>query len=146
MLERFESFVTGITACYRYIQRIKTQQMTEFGLKGTHVMCLFYLHHRKEALTAAELCRLCAEDKAAISRALSELEDKKYVLVEGIEKKKYRAPIRLTEAGREVAGHMDALIESWVSIGGDGLTEDQRKAFYRSLGLIAENLREKIER
>ena len=42
MLQRFEDFVTGITVCYKYIQRIKSAEMTEFGLKGTHVMCLFF--------------------------------------------------------------------------------------------------------
>ena len=43
MIQRFDAFVSGITACYKYIQRIKSMEMTEFGLKGTHVMCLYYL-------------------------------------------------------------------------------------------------------
>ena len=43
MLQRFQDFVTGITQCYRSIQKIKSTEMTEFGLKGTHVMCLFFL-------------------------------------------------------------------------------------------------------
>ena len=41
MLNRFEDFVTGITECHRYIQRIKAMEMTEFGLKGTHVIAFF---------------------------------------------------------------------------------------------------------
>ena len=48
-------------------------EMTELGLKGTHVMCLFFLHHTPEGLTAAQLCQLCAEDKAAISRTIATL-------------------------------------------------------------------------
>ena len=76
MLQRFEDFVTGITVCYKYIQRIKSAEMTEFGLKGTHVMCLFFLHRHPEGLTAAQLCQLCAEDKAAISRSLAVLQEK----------------------------------------------------------------------
>ena len=43
MIQRFDAFVSGITSCYKYIQRIKSMEMTEFGLKGTHVMCLYYL-------------------------------------------------------------------------------------------------------
>jgi hypothetical protein len=74
MNRRFQSFVTGITVCYKYIQRIKTLEMTEFGLKGAHVMCLFFLHQNPEGLMAAQLCQLCAEDKAAISRTLAVLQ------------------------------------------------------------------------
>ena len=73
MLRRFESFVTGITVCYKYIQRIKSMEMGELGLKGAHAMCLFYLHHNPGGLTAAQLCTLCAEDKAAISRTVADL-------------------------------------------------------------------------
>ena len=143
MLSRFGAFVTGITSCYKYIQRIKAMEMTEFGLKGTHVMCLFYLHHSAQGLTAAQLCQLCDEDKAAISRTLSELEAKGYLQARSV--KKYRAEILLTQEGRVLAEKMDGLIENWVSIGGDGLTEAQRSSFYASLEMIASNLKEQYE-
>ena len=52
MLHRFSAFVGGITECYKYIQRIKAAEMTEFGLKGTHVMCLYYLRQNPTGLTA----------------------------------------------------------------------------------------------
>ena len=143
MLNRFGAFVAGITACYKYIQRIKTMEMTEFGLKGTHAMCLFYLHHSTQGLTAAQLCQLCDEDKAAISRTLSELEGKGYLQARA--GKKYRAEITLTPEGKALAQKMDALIENWVAAGGDGLTESQRNSFYQSLELIASNLKEKYE-
>ena len=143
MLNRFGAFVTGITTCYKYIQRIKNMEMTEFGLKGTHVMCLFYLHHSAQGLTAAQLCQLCDEDKAAISRALAELEAKGYLQARA--GKKYRAEITLTAEGTALAQKMDKLIETWVAAGGDGLTEEQRSGFYQSLELIATNLKEKYE-
>lgn len=141
MIQRFEDFVTGITVCHRYIQRIKSAEMTEFGLKGTHVMCLYFLN-RSGALTAAQLCQLCGEDKAAISRTLATLQEMGFI---ESEPKKYRALLRLTESGHGVAQQVDGLIEQWVSFGGDGLTEEERVVFYRVLGRIAENLRTKIE-
>ena len=143
MLNRFGAFVTGITACYKYIQRIKTMEMTEFGLKGTHVMCLFYLHHNARGLTAAQLCQLCDEDKAAISRTLSELESKGYLQTRS--GKKYRAEITLTLEGIALAEKMDTLIENWVCLGGEGLSEDQRSNFYCSLEHIASNLKQNYE-
>lgn len=143
MLNRFGAFVTGITACYKYLQRIKSMEMTEFGLKGTHAMCLFYLHHNPQGLTAVQLCQLCDEDKAAISRTLSELESKGYLQTRA--EKKYRAEILLTREGKALAEKMDVQIENWVCIGGEGLTERQRSNFYCALAHIASNLKETYE-
>lgn len=142
MVNRFQSFVGGITACYRYIQRIKSMEMTELGLKGTHVMCLFFLHHNPDGLTAAQLCQLCAEDKAAISRTVKILKENGYI---SSGEKKYRAVLKLTEAGSEKAQRLGELIEHWVGLGGDGISDSDRDTFYRVLDVIAENLREKCE-
>ena len=143
MNQRFDAFVSGITACYKYIQRIKSMEMTEFGLKGTHVMCLYYLRQNPAGLTAAQLCGLCAEDKAAISRTVSELRSRGYITT--LSEKAYRAMLTLTSTGQELARKFDHLIESWVAIGGDGLTDEERLGFYRSLSSITENLRSRIE-
>lgn len=143
MIRRFQSFVTGITTCYKSIQQIKSFEMTEFGLKGTHAMCLFFLHHQdEEGITAAQLCQLCGEDKAAISRTLATLQSRGYIVSS---EKKYRARLILTESGKEVAQQMDSLIEQWVGFGGDGLTEEERATFYRVLETIASNLKDRVE-
>ena len=138
MTERFEAFVGGITVCYKYIQRIKNAEMTELGLKGTHVMCLFFLNHNPGGLTAAQLCKLCAEDKAAISRTLATLQEKGYISSSG---GKYRALLTLTPPGKEAAKQLDSIIDQWVNLGGDGLCEEDRVIFYRTLELIAGNLK-----
>ena len=143
MIQRFDAFVSGITACYKYIQRIKSMEMTEFGLKGTHVMCLYYLRRNPAGLTAAQLCGLCAEDKAAISRTVSELRSRGYITT--LSEKAYRAMLTLTSAGQELARKFDQLIELWVTAGGDGLTDEERTDFYKALSSIAENLRSRIE-
>lgn len=143
MIQRFEAFVTGITVCYKYIQRIKSAEMMELGLKGTHVMCLFYLHHEKE-LTAAQLCQLCAEDKAAISRTVAQLQERGYLEARQPGGKNYRVRLALTPTGVQIARQVDSLIEGWVSAGGDGLTEEERANFYYALKLISSNLREKM--
>lgn len=143
MIQRFQDFLTGITVCYKFIQRIKNAEMTEFGLKGIHVSCLFYLNHNPQGLTAAQLCSLCCEDKATISRIVSDLRGRGYIEQGG--GKNYRAPLHLTEAGTQIARQLDPIIESWVGIGGVGMTEDQRASFYDSLRLISENLRTRLE-
>ena len=140
MIQRFESFVTGISACYKYIQRIKSQEMTELGLKGTHVMCIFYLHQNESGLTASQLCRLCAEDKAAISRTLSELEQAGMILRQDRNGTRYRASLTLTEQGRAAADAVSEKARLAVELAGTGLEDAQREIFYQVLGLIAGNL------
>ena len=146
MLQRFQAFVAGITECHRYIQRIKSMEMTELGLKGTHVMCIFYLNQAPNGLTSAQLCQLCAEDKAAVSRTVAELENLGYLTAALPGGKKYRAPLCLTHKGRQTARQIDSLVAQWVSVGGDGLSEEERTAFYATLEKIAANLKQQVEK
>lgn len=143
MIHRFEDFLTGITVCYKYIQRIKNTEMSELGLKGMHVACLFHLHLHPEGLTASSLCSLCSEDKASISRIVSDLRKRGYI--EPGSGKNYRSMLHLTESGHTIARQMEPLIESWVGIGGEGLDEKQRETFYHVLSLISDNLKMKLE-
>lgn len=144
MIQRFQDFLNGITVCYKFIQRIKNAEMTEFGLKGTHVACIFYLNHNPEGLTSSQLCSLCAEDKASISRTVAYLRRRGFIEPGG--PKSYRTPLRLTPEGREIALRMEPVIEEWVSIGGVGLSDEQRASFYDTLALIADNLRTELEK
>ncbi len=143
MIQRFESFVAGITVCYKYIQRIKSIEMVELGLKGTHAMCLFHLHRHPEGLTAAQLSSLCGEDKAAISRTVADLRQQQLLTPQS--DKHYRAPLQLTDQGCAVSQRVEQIIEQWVTAGGDGLTEQQRTDFYQSLSMIAANLKNKMD-
>ena len=142
MIQRFQSFVGGISSCYKYIQHIKSMEMAEFGLKGAHVMCLFFLNQHPQGLTAASLCQLCAEDKAAISRTIASLQKDGFIAACD---KKYRALLQLTEKGRQVAGQVTQIIEQWVDFGGSGLSDEDRATFYRVLDTISTNLKTNIE-
>ena len=77
--EQFESFTAAVTRAYKCLQKIKNRETERMGLKGSHVMCLYYIGKTPGGLTAAELCRLCHEDKAAISRTLVDLTGRGYL-------------------------------------------------------------------
>lgn len=141
MIQRFEKFVTGITRIYKSIQKIKKHKMNALGLKGTHVMCLYYLNRHSEGLTAAKLCQLCSEDKAGISRILADLEQKKLIQYEQQEGgKKYRAKAVLTKDGLNESRKITKLILRAVEAGGKGLAEKELEIFYHALLIIADNL------
>lgn len=138
MIERFELFATTIGQIYKNLQRIKMQEMAEFDLKGTHVMCLFELNRNKSGLTITQLSQLCGEDKAAISRTISDLIKRGLVTTDS--DKKYRAPILLTSTGQVMADRIDEKAAEAVLAGSDGLTEDERTIFYKALTTISDNL------
>ena len=142
MITRFKEFTKYISLAYKYLLKIKSDGIKEFGLKGSHVMCLFYIGEAENGLTATSLCQLCCEDKAAVSKALSALCDKGYIVLENGENKKYRSSYFLTESGRDIMEQLNNKIKSAVLGGGTGLSEEEREIFYRCLARIVANLEE----
>lgn len=141
MKERFEDFVGLISNIHKNIQKVKQNKMKEFGLSGNHVMCMVYLAQYPEGITPTKLCQLISVDKAATSRALSELLEKGYVCYPDSDgQKKYRTPVLLTESGMEITKQMDCIICDVVNeIGGD-LSVEERSCMYHALDTIEQNL------
>ena len=139
MIQRFEEFTSNISQAYKYIIKIKSHEMTEFGLKAANVMCLFFLGKHPQGLTATELCACCMEDKAGVSKSLALLKEKGFVIQED-SGKKYKSKYFITEVGREVYKKLSVVIGSVVEKVGFGLTDEERNTFYKALGIIVGNL------
>lgn len=143
MENRFETFVLSVIELNRLLQKIKAAETQPLGLQANQVMCLYYLGGSQEGLTAAQLTSLCREDKAAISRALSQLVGKGLVACQVPEHKRaYRTLHFLTDEGRAVVAQVNVRIEQALLRGGSGLSEGQRETFYEALEIILENLRQ----
>lgn len=142
MEDRFRTFTFLISKIMRSIHRIKAEEMSELGLKSAYVSCLYYLYREDEGLTAKELCDLCGEDKSAISRSLDYLETNGYVCCESKSPKRYRAPVRLTEKGRETGAYISEKVDAVMAAAGRDLSEEAREKLYGGLNLINRNLEE----
>jgi len=140
MISRFEHFSTSISCISRYIQRIERMEMEQYGLKGPHAQCLLAMSRYPEGITAAQLTTISDKDKAAISRAVSELIKGGLVERRNNKENAYRAPLYLTEKGQAAAAEVDRLARLAVEQAGKGLTEEHRQLFYSALDLIATNL------
>ena len=136
MKERFETFTVLINKISRNIRKIKNQEMAEYGLRSTHVSCLYYLYS-EQSVTATDLCERCEEDKATISRAIEFLESNGYLVCDA---KRYKRPLLLTEKGMEAGKRITDKVNCVLEKVGIGLTEEERVAFYRSLSIISRNL------
>ena len=139
MEERFQTFTVLITNLSRSIHKIKTEEMAKFNLKSSHVSCLYYLY-KERTLTAKELCDICEEDKANVSRSLKYLEQNGYLMCESATRKRYQSPLGLTEKGREVGRRIAERIDSILKKASEGLDEASREIMYRCLTSVSRNL------
>ena len=139
MQERFETFTVLINRISRNIRKIKNQEMAEYNLRSAHVSCLYYLYTNKGA-TATDLCERCEEDKATISRAVDYLESNGFLTCESKNAKRYKSPLILTEKGNEAGKKIADKISGVLDAISDGLTDEERVAFYHSLSIISESL------
>lgn len=140
MLHRFQQFSTAISCLYHDIQKLERVEMAKYGLKGPHAQCLLVMARYPEGITSAELTEQCEKDKAAISRAVAELEEAGLLVRCQKDGLRYRARLVLTPEGQEAAGKVISRVQLAVERAGAGLDEEERAGFYRVLGRIAENL------
>ncbi len=141
---RFEDFVGLITLISKEIQRIKAIEAAKLGLKGSDIMCLYYLGQHDEGLTGSELAREADVTRAAVSRTIAHLEEEGFVEVDEEQGtgSRYRAPVRLTERGRSVTAEANEIIRAVVNEIGEELGDIQRVQMYRSLNLIYDKLKD----
>ena len=140
MLRRFEEFSYSISAIYHNIQKIERDEMDKYGLKGPHAQYLVAMIRCPEGITAAQLSELCDRDKAAVSRALNELEKRGLIIRELANDTAYRALLKLTEKGSAAARFVCDKATQAVELAGKGLSEQDRATFYTVLNRIASNL------
>lgn len=128
-----------ISGINKSMRKIKSVEMKKFALKSTHVSCIYHLYGN-EPLTAGELCDICREDKASISRAIEQLEEEGCVVSAENGGKKYRTPFVLTLKGREIGRHIVDKVNELTALVGEGIEEHERSILYKNLETIYENL------
>ncbi len=137
MEDLYINFTVSITRLNKLVQRIKSHEISKYGLKPIHVSCGYYLSKNPQGLTAKELCDMALEDKAAISRALKTLHEKGIVEYSPRGRNEI---VKLTSEGQKLADIIREGINNAVKAGSANLTEEQRRFFYDSLLKISDNL------
>lgn len=140
MIDRFEQFVSFISAIHRDIQKIERDEMEKLGLKGAFAQYLVAMHRFPEGITAVDLCEVCGKDKAAVSRAVSEMEQHGLLHKLGDRENRYRALLQLTEKGRSAAEFVCRKAVSAVQIAASEIDDETRTTMYRSLRSIASHV------
>lgn len=137
MIKRFERFSYGIFEINRCWHKLAAEEMEKYDLKGPYAVYLLTLERSGDGITAAQLCELCARDKADVSRAIRMMEEKGLVCREGTN---YRARLKLTPEGLQAAAHVKKRASVAVEHAGKGFSPEQREVFYQVLDTITANL------
>ena len=145
MVNRFETFVSSIACISRYIQKIERDVMVNYGLKGPHAQYLIAMNRFPDGITASQLSAVCERDKAAVSRAIAELEEAALIQRSNAISSGYRALVTLTARGKHAAEQLIRTAEMAVEQAGKGLTDENRAVFYDTFHQIAANLQHMSE-
>ena len=140
MISRYEQFSFAISNLYRSIQKIERDEMECYGLKGVYAQYLVTLQRFPLGLAAAQLCEICDLDKAAVSRAVAEMEHRGLLKRDLTTSTGYRAKLCLTEAGKEAAEFVNQRAQRAVEAAGCDLTDEDRKVLYQALEAISSRL------
>lgn len=138
--ERFTTFTMRISRLHKLIQKLKTDGMGRFGLKGVDTLCLYQLSLHGP-MTFAEIGEHCDLDPALVSRTLRGLTKGGMVVKDG-EPGKYRASYALTQEGQALTKKIAAIIQTIQTRADNGIEHADLITFYRVLDQITANLEE----
>ena len=140
MISRYEQFSFLISGIYRSIQKIEREEMIRYGFKGAFAQYLAVMLRFPEGITAAQLGEACEKDKAAVSRAVADMQEKGLLIRESVGDTMYRAKLYLTAAGAKAAEFVEK--RALEAVTAAGISDSEREAFYQTLEKIAGNLQE----
>ena len=135
----FEAFSSMLGAATKSLERLKSKGMEDFGLSGTHTLCLRQLYDSPEGLTRTELAARLSVDRAQITRVIGELLEKGFVIECG--GSGYRKKCALTEKGRATTSEINDIVERINRFVSGDIPPQRLLSFYETLGEICENLK-----
>ena len=139
--ERFELFDVSVSLICKCLQKIKSDKMISYGLKGSHVLFMVQLDKEEDGLTASELSQAGHMDKAQISRVIAELTEKGLITKPSAYKgQKYKNRLRLTEASKKITHDLNDFIADAFKYVSGSIPKADLEVFYRTLFTISENL------
>ena len=141
MEKRLDYISVSIASVYRGIQRSNSEALAEFGMNNIHAICI-YAVGSKPGISATEICKSTATDKAAVSKSIKSLIDDGYIERPILSKRAYRSGIYLTEKGKELFDVVKKRLEEKSSKVFKNVNDREFKVLVQTLNHIASNFEE----
>lgn len=139
-MENFSAIVLSLENLIKHVNKIKSEKISEFGIKAAHFNCLMRIDLSPDGLTSTELSRDSGVDRAFISRTTSDLIKGGFIKTN--EKfddgRKYKVKYVLTEKGKAVIRETKQLFEKHLSLIGTKISEIDMRGFFKVLLAINE--------
>ena len=142
--ERFMHFINLIDGIHKSVQKIRIENAATFGIKSVHVFWISDLNSHPEGLTAAELASNGKISRSLVSRELSDLHKKGYILIAqggGSKRGNYNSRIFLTEKGVQLARTIQSIEQKIQKEVRSGISDEELVMFYRTLEKFNINLK-----
>lgn len=134
----FVAFTVAISRLNKLVQKVKSEGMQLFGLKGVHTLCLYQLMQNPDGLSFAEVAASCDLDQALVSRVLKELQEKELIRREGMPGK-YKATYFLAESAWEQVTEMGRIVENAQEFVDEGIEKEDLETFYKVVEQLTGN-------
>lgn len=141
MQDNFHLFTVQIGKLYKQIQRLKTEGMKRYGLKGAHVSILHLMAGNSDGITFQEICSGCDLDRSLVSRELNNLVKTGFVKKEsttGVYNAKYFA----TEKTKNILPEFMEIINNIQEKAKENISTKEIVVFYHVLEQLEKNLEE----
>ena len=135
----FEAFNGLIGDAVKHLDRLKAKGMGDYGLSGTHTLCMRQMYHSPNGLTRTELAKRCGVDRAQITRVIGDLLTKELALEIG-SGSNYRKRCVLTDKGREITADINDRVSQILTFVSGSIPPDRLSVFYETLRQICQNL------
>lgn len=125
----------------KYYKRAVNKEMEKYDLTAVQCGVIRILLHEGE-LSQAEIADIFASDRATIGTVIQKLEEKHFIEKKLSISDRRSYVVSLTSKSREIAGVIDKASEKVTEKTLKGLTEEEKKTFYKVLDTIIRNLDE----
>ena len=127
--DTLESIVVLNNAIYKELQVLKASLSEVDDFKIMHIVCLYSIAKSDDTIYSATLSDVAHLDKAAISRALKDLEENHFIKKKFENDSKYKAKLSLTKKGREEAAKINLALQNASNGILSTFSEEERLAF-----------------
>ena len=137
-MERYIKFLSLVNSTHKCVQKILTDELAKYGLRGADAQYLLALYMKRDGYSLSDLADAVENDKAAVSRAYTHLEEEGVVLRAV---KRYKMPIVLTDKGVAIAEKLIERANKAIVLVGANISEEEKMDFYQVFGKTVENLK-----
>ena len=134
-MENFSAIGLSLENLIKYVNKIKSEKISEFGIKAAHFNCLMRIDLSPDGLTSTELSKDSGVDRAFISRTTTDLIKGGFIKTNDKfdDGRKYKVKYILTEKGKEVIRETKQLFEKYLLLFGTKISEIDLNGFFKVL-------------